>query len=256
MLACGRKGLPETIQIVGQTWHRRQTFKHDFFACTGLYGRDDCQQKLVVKLGRTESFLGLPMVWLGKMLRNREQRVIEQLNGIDQIPQLLDTLGKTGLVYRYIEGKSLDERPILPDHFFFSLGKLLESIHDQNVCYMDMNKRGNILIGEDHRPYLIDFQISLYLPRHWSGFLKNAFQREDRYHLLKHKRRFRPDLLKPDEWERLKRKSLIIRIHRAVGGTLRDGRRWLLRILYRKQILNADLETLQTPENDHKRFLR
>ena len=255
MLACGEKGLPETVSIDGYTWHRRKTFKHDFFACTGLYGRDDSPQKLVLKLGRTQSFLGLPMCWLGRMLCRRERKIIDQLRDIDQLPKLLDTFDN-GLAYHYIEGQSLDERPILPDHFFYHLGKLLDAIHRRNICYVDMNKRGNILIGKDHRPYLIDFQISLYLPRHWSGFLKHAFQKEDRYHLLKHKRRFRPDLLKPDEWERLDRKSLSIRIHRAIGGNLRDARRWLLRLLYRKQLLKPDLETLRTPENDHTRFLR
>ena len=132
----------------------------------------------------------------------------------------------------------------------------MEAIHDCNVCYVDMNKRGNILLGDDGRPYLIDFQISLYFKRHWSGFIKHAVQREDRYHLLKHKRRFLPKLLTEEEKAVVNDKSWIIRFHRGIGGSLRDIRRALLRWMYRKEIIKPDMDMLRTPENDHQRFMR
>ncbi|MHC4551371.1 MAG: hypothetical protein ACYSUT_01200 [Planctomycetota bacterium] len=255
MRACGVQGLPQSIAIDGETWHLRRTFKHDFFACTGLYGQDDIPKRLVLKLSRTQPFLGLPMTWLGRWLRRREQHIINRLNEIDQIPEIIERFGKTGLVYRYIEGKSLDEQPELPEDFFEQLEGLMTAVHDRNVCYVDMNKRGNILLGTDGRPYLIDFQISLYFKRHWSGFIKHAVQREDRYHLLKHKRRFFPNSLTDEEQKTVSQKSWIIRIHRAVGGSLRNIRRALLKWMYRKHIIEPDIDMLRTPENNHQRFL-
>ena len=42
----------------------------------------------------------------------------------------------------------------------FQLHDLLREIHRRNVAYVDTNKPENILLGDDGRPYLIDFQIS------------------------------------------------------------------------------------------------
>lgn len=256
MYACGQKGLPETIYCVQQTWHLQHTFKHDFYACTGLYFCRDTNRRCVLKISRVQPFFGIPTAYIGRFLRNRELKILRRLNGLDQIPNFLGTFGRNGLIYEYIEGKSLDERPPLPDNFFSQLEKLLDKIHDRNVCYMDMNKRGNILIGKDGRPYLIDFQISLFLPgRFWSRLRQN-FQKADRYHLLKHKRKFRPDLLTEDERKRAKQAGRLIGLHRLIGNPFRKVRRAILRFLYRKNILTPRSHTLSTPENDHRRFLQ
>lgn len=256
MRACGGTGLPTTITIDGVLWHHRQTFKHDFFACTGLYGRDDRPQQVVLKISRQQPFLGMPMRWLGRMLCSHERKVIACLDGCGQIPDVIGPYEATGLMYHYIAGQSLDEQPTLPEDFFDQLETLMKAIHDRNVCYVDMNKRGNILLGTDGRPHLIDFQISQVFKRHWSGCIKHTLQRVDHYGLLKHKRRFFPDSLTDKEQEIINRKPWTIRVHRIIGGSLRDIRRALLRWMYRKHILKPDTDMLRTPENDHQRFLR
>lgn len=255
MYACGRKGLPDAIFCCHQTWQLENVFKHDFFACTGLYVCRDTHQRCVLKMSRLQSFIGIPTAWIGRFLRNRELNIIKKLDGIDQVPKLLTTFGRNGLIYQYIEGQSLDERPVLANNFFFMLGQLLEKIHDRNVCYMDLNKRGNILVGKDGRPYLIDFQISLLLPGKSCSRLRQHLQKEDYYHLLKHKRRFRPELLRENEWEKSRKTSRLIKLHRFIGNPFRSLRRGILRFLYRKQILTPRSHMLSTPENDHQRFL-
>lgn len=257
MYACGRGGLPEVIYCSGLTWGLERTFKHDFFACTGLYGCRDTGQKCVLKIGRVQSFLGISLAWSGHFLRSRELKILGKLDGIDQVPAVLGTFGRNGLIYEYIEGKSLDEQPALADDFFVLLEGLLDKLHERNVCYMDMNKRGNILVGRDGRPYLIDFQISLFLPgRFWAG-LRRHFQKADRYHLLKHKRRLRGDLLTDSEREQSRRHGTLIGLHRAViANPFRKVRRAILRFLYRKRILIPPSQEISTPENDPRRFLR
>lgn len=256
MYACGQAGPPQEITCCGKTWKLETLFKHDFFACTARYQCTESNEFAVLKIGRVVPFLGLPLRWLGAGLCKRELKVLRQLQDIDQVPQIIGSFGRTGFLYQYIDGKSLDERPALPDSFFDKLMDLIRQIHTHDICYVDMNKRGNILLGDDNRPHLIDFQISKYLPGRIFKPLRNYLQKEDIYHLLKHKRKFRPDLLTDEENERLARVSLPIRLHRAITGPLRDLRRAFLRYLYQKNILRTDSTADRSPENDPSRFLK
>jgi hypothetical protein len=256
MYACGQAGLPQQINCNGKQWRLSAIFKHDFFACTGQYQCEQTPEQLILKISRLQPFMGISCARLGRFLCNHELNILRQLEGIDQVPQIIKPFGHNGFLYRYIEGQSLDEKPDLPDDFFDQLRTLLQTIHQRNVCYMDMNKRGNILIGKDGRPYLIDFQISLFLPAAWCGFLRTAFQREDDYHLLKHNRKLRPDLLTQEETIRSRQTSWLIQIHRAVAHPYRHIRRALLRFLYKVRILTPDTTSHRSPENDPRRFLR
>jgi hypothetical protein len=84
-----------------------------------------------------------------------------------------------------------------------------------------MNKSTNILLGDDGRPYLIDFQISCDLHEWGDWFFTRwwlrRFQREDWYHLLKHKRRLRPDELTAHEKRAVEQRSWLIRLHRFLS---------------------------------------
>lgn len=254
MYACGQAGPPEEITCGGKTWRLETLFKHDFFACTARYQCTESNELAVVKIGRVTSFLGIPLRWLGTELSKRELKVLKRIQNIEQVPQIIGTFGRTGFLYRYIEGKSLDERPTLPDGFFDELMDLIRQIHCCDICYVDMNKRGNILLGDDNRPHLIDFQISKYLPGKMLKPIRNSLQKEDIYHLLKHKRKFSPDLLTDEEKERLAKVSWLIRLHRTLTGPLRDLRRAFLRHLYKKNILRTDSTADRSPENDPSRW--
>jgi hypothetical protein len=163
MFACGSSGLPISIVCNGSAYRLEAVFKHDFFACTGRYISHETTERIVLKLSRIQPFCGIPLRWLGHFLRNRELKLLSLLQDIDVVPKELYPFGSNGLIYRYIEGHSLDEKPEIPDQFFNELKHLLKLLHDKNICYMDLNKRGNILLGTDKHPHLIDFQISLYL---------------------------------------------------------------------------------------------
>lgn len=261
LYACGREGLPPEITLGQQRYRHVQTFKHDFFAATGRYepavnGPADTSNRppsLVLKVNRKQPFCGMPLAWLGRGLCKREVRILRQLQDLDQVPNLAGSWGANGFVYHYIEGRSLDEKPPIPDGFFEDLKALLDRIHQRHVSYIDLNKRGNILAGRDGRPYLIDFQIAMDWKR--DGRLCRLLQREDRYHLLKHKRRFRPDLLTPQEKAAYKR-SFWIRLHRAIAEPFRFCRRGILRWLYKHGYLQDQAGPDSSPENNPRRFIR
>jgi hypothetical protein len=262
LYACGEEGLPKVITLREQEYRLTRTFKHDFFAATGYYepiadnrqNSADVPCPLVLKINRTQPFFGIPLAWLGRGLCSHEIRILEKLNTLDQVPKLAGRWGLNGFVYPYIEGRSLDEKPPIPDGFFEDLETLLNLIHQRHVCYIDLNKRGNILLGRDGRPYLIDFQISLAWKRH--GQMCCLLQKEDHYHLLKHKRRLRPDLLSPQQRKDSYRKSIWIQIHRAATWPYRFLRRGMMRWLWKHGYLQEHTGSDLSPENDPQRFKR
>jgi len=165
------------------------------------------------------------------------------LADLKPIPHILSRYGKTGFIYEYIEGQTLDQAEKLPEDFFDRVLDLLKQVHGRGVVYLDMNKRGNILLGDDGRPYLIDFQISFYIDRHllvlprFSAYLRQVLQRADIYHLYKHKRSLSPKTLSPQEEVLSRRKSRLIQWHRSIATPLRELRRAFLKYLQDKGVL-------------------
>jgi serine/threonine protein kinase len=134
---------------------------------------------------------------------------------------VLGTLGSTGFVHDYVRGRPLGDGQPVPDGFFDQLLELLEELHRRQIAYVDTNKPQNILLGEDGRPHLIDFQISYDL--HELGdnpinrWILRRLQRADIYHALKHKRRLRPDELTDSERLVVTKVGWPIRLHRIVA---------------------------------------
>jgi predicted Ser/Thr protein kinase len=221
MRALGRNNLPEQIDVGAKRYALLQTIKHDFFAVTGFYESAD-GERVVLKMGRTEDFAGVPLEWIGRWLCQREMRFYGKLQDLPNVPRLLGTVGATGFVHAYVPGRPLAKDKPIPDGFFQQLQDLLDILHARGIAYVDANKPENILLGDDGRPYLIDFQISWdmdgplgrsALNRWWLGRLQNA----DIYHALKHKKRLRRDELTEEEATKAERRGLLIRIHRVVA---------------------------------------
>ncbi len=269
LYACGEKSMPEEIVLANTIYRLNKVFKHDFFAATALYELNDQSQdieksypaKVVLKLGRRQHFLGLPLVWLGRIICRHELSNLNHLNGLGSVPRVLSPYGDLGIIYEYIDGHSLDEEKDLPDDFFDKLLDLLQQVHQQDIVYLDMNKRGNILVGPDGQPRLIDFQISLYIgprsliSRRLSSYVRNILQKADIYHVLKHKRRLCPELLKPHEQTLAYSRSRLVRLHRLAATPLRKLRRLLLKYLYTNDLVATEKDAQSSPENDPNRFM-
>ncbi len=238
--ALGRRDLPPGVSVGGRTYLHVRTVKHDFFAATGFYDAAD-GERVVLKVGRVNGVLGLPGGLFGRWAAARETRFHATLADVPGVPAVLGRVGATGFVHAFVPGRPLsdrgpDGRPLpVPDPFFDDLAALLAEVHRRRVAYVDANKPQNILVGDDGRPHLIDFQISYDLHELGDTALNRRvlarLQREDLYHLLKHKRRVRPDLLTPAEAAAGRRKSWAIRLHRAAFAPYFRLRRGTMRRL-------------------------
>ncbi len=266
LYACGKEGLPKEINCLGSRYGLEKVLKHDFFAATGLYRaiegpNPECGEKVILKFGRRHHFLYIPMSWMGWLVSHHEYCTLVRLKDVERIPKILGRYKRTGFFYRYIEGCSLDEKPKLPKDFFEKLRGTLEQIHSRGVVYFDLNKRGNILLGDDGLPYLIDFQISVMVPSRlflFKGLTRRflqSLQKADIYHLYKHKRKLQPEELTPEEEKLSRHVSLLIRVHRAIAHPFRLTRRAFLKYMYRKGHLKRMENTHYSRETDPARFV-
>jgi hypothetical protein len=236
MRALGQNDLPARLEISGRTLRHLETAKHDFWAATGFYA-DDAGGRAVLKVYRTARFAGIPLRWLGRWQCKREVAFYEHLANLPCVPALVGRIGDTAYLRAFVAGNPLAHGRDVPDEFWPRLDAAMRELHQRGVAYVDSNKPENVLVGDDGRPYLIDFQIAWRcgpradhaLGRWWLARL----QREDLYHVLKQKRRFARESMTPDELESVRRRSLLIRAHRLINRPYLMVRRPLFRWLRR-----------------------
>lgn len=232
LTALGRRTLPAEIEVGGNRYVHRQTFKNDFFAVTATYeGRSG---RVLLKVGRQAGFWGIPLVWVGRLLAAREAAALECLVDLDGVPRLIGRWGATGIVREFVEGHPLAKGERVGDDFHVRLRSLVDQIHARGMAYVDLEKCENVLVGDDGRPYLFDFQIAWYVPARWGGELwpvrrlRRWFQAGDRYHLVKLQRRTRPDQLSPEALAGSYRRPWYLRVHGLVARPFTWCRRVIL----------------------------
>lgn len=215
--------------MAGAVFTHLRTFKHDFFAATGLYeGPGNKGGEVIYKVSRRGP--------LGRWLARREFEHYERVHDLAGIPRALGRVGNTGFVHEFVPGHPLQAREPVPDEFFTQLRALIESVHTRDTAYADLEKRENILVTDEGKPALIDFQISWYWPTsRFPAFFGRAvlkkLQAADLYHLQKHRRRHRPDQMTEAEIAASRRLPRAIRLMRALWWPVRTIRRTGLRLL-------------------------
>jgi hypothetical protein len=248
--ALGPHNLPETFSLAGIEYRLVQTFKHDFFAASGLY--QGAAGRIVLKMGRCVTFCGLPTSWIGRWLVAREVRFYSQVQDLSGVPRLLGQVSPLAFAHEFVPGHNLLRHELVNDDFFPGLMQLLNTLHARGIAYVDLEKRENIIVGDDGRPYLIDFQISWQWPWRigrggWlARWLFNRFRAADLYHLRKHIRRCRPDQMNREQIQQSRRVGPLIRLHRTLFRPLTLLRR---RILAHVERVRARARSQVPPES-------
>ena len=97
---------------------------------------------------------------IGRFLLWREYRALSAFAGISGVPKIIEFIKGRAIITEEIKGKSLknlDQEKKLPESFFEELKNLIDIIHDNGVAHCDLKSFGNIIEGEDGKPYIIDW---------------------------------------------------------------------------------------------------
>ncbi|RPI26034.1 MAG: hypothetical protein EHM61_12805 [Acidobacteria bacterium] len=141
----------------------------------------------------------------GAYLIGREAQAYGRLAGVAGIPRLIDRIRPDGLLLSHVAGPNCLSAPpekFTQDFFDGALG-ILAKVRARGVLHCDVG--GNLVLGSDGRPWLVDFGSSIVLPT-WIGplgsYLTSLREKYDERALLKLKRRRAPHLLSTSEDER------------------------------------------------------
>lgn len=226
--ADGGAMLPESIEVCGLTYRRETTFKQNWISAVGLYRADE--SRVVLKLYGTGP-AGVALGFAGRLMAAYEAAVLRQVQDIRGIPRLLGRYGRRGLVREFVPGRPLTRDSEVDERFFPRLFRMLRRLHRRGVAYVDLEKAENILLGQDGRPYLIDFQIAFRVPDRLLGqacfvrWLRRQLQLADLYHARKHFRRIESDRLTEKQIQYLRRKPWFVRLSNAVHSPFKQLRR-------------------------------
>jgi hypothetical protein len=98
---------------------------------------------------------------LGPWQLRRETRAYARLAGLEGIPRLLGVVDRQAIALQFIDGHPLQSLPrgSIDAVFFDRLEALMRAVHGRGVAHGDLH-HGDVLVGGDARPYLVDFSTS------------------------------------------------------------------------------------------------
>lgn len=173
--------------------------------------------------------------WVGPLSVRREARALRQLEGARGVPHLLRVFGREALLLEYIPGSNAKEVPAggLTPQFFERFYRLVDRLHEHGIAHCDLRSQGNILVGTDGEPHVVDFAAHFRRGRTWNiaaRWMYEKFCEADRVAVARLKRSHAPELLTDLEKQALARdrKTLLERGARLIGKSVRNASRWLL----------------------------
>jgi len=112
-----------------------------------------------------------PRAWLvrmtlGRWIARREQRAWRALAGHAAVPAYAGAVDALAFAVAYRGGRPLSRSVAreTPPEFFARLDAAVAEMHARGVIHLDLRHQGNVLVGDDGAPVLIDFGSALVLP--------------------------------------------------------------------------------------------
>lgn len=251
--ALGKEDPPPLIHIHDDGYRLIATLKHDSWAATARY-ESESGHSIACKFNRVSPLpLGVPAAWIGTFLARREKRVFRLMTGQAGFPKWSGPVLVKGqelpnaVAHDWIDGDPFHPAMSVGEAFFPTLRDMLKALHAHDIAYVDMSKWGNILVGTDGHPYLIDYQIHFRPAPHWPlGWLLGLGQTADRYYFHRHWLRCRPDQISTDDRQAWSRQPWPVWIAEKAGPAFRRLRLFILG-LYRVRGDTRRREAVQKP---------
>jgi predicted Ser/Thr protein kinase len=191
---------------------RREDFENSECLFKGsAFGKPDLNRvevkgrTLMIKDVREKRFF--PRWTLGLWLIQKEWKIYSQLAGIEGIPKAVERIDRFAFAMEFIPGRPIQRGESLPSSFFEDLEQVLREIHSKGVFHLDLRHKGNVLVSENGKPFLIDFNSSFSFGRNGLlyRFLSSFLKWVDYGGLLKLKERVSPSLMTGEELSFLRR---------------------------------------------------
>lgn len=235
--AIGKEDPPPLLAIHEHSYRLIAILKHDSWAATALYeSESESGHPIACKFNRVSPLpLRVPATWIGKFLARREKGVLRLMEGHAGFPKWSGPVMVKGqklpnaVAHEWIDGDPFHPAMSVGEAFFPTLGDMLKALHAHGIAYLDMSKWGNILVGRNGRPYLIDHRIHFRPAPNWPlGWLLRVGQAADLYYFHRHWLRCRPDQISADECKAWSRQPWPVWIAEKAGPAFRRIRLLIL----------------------------
>jgi len=218
----------ESLRLSDLSKKRTATLRKPSSTRPALYRIGDGDARAVVKDYSVNRWAFRNLV--GRFLVWREKKAYQRLEGMPGVPALYGVVGGLALVLEEIHGRSiegLETHERLPASFFEEMRNLVETFHRRGLCHCDLKRAANVLVGEDGKPYLIDWSAAI-LEREFRFFparmIYERFLRDDRHAVIKFQLRHCPEAIPSEDLRRYQHRSVLEKTVRK----LRDGARHFL----------------------------
>lgn len=173
-----------------------------------------------------------------RWLASREMRQLKAAEGIEGIPRVLTRPAPNVYLREFVEGTPLPRAPTPPGEFFDRLKAIATALHARGITHNDLHKEANVIVMADGRPGLIDFQLSMTLPR--DSALHRLLAGFDLYHVAKNRRHRTGEPLTGEDERLFVRTQALRRLHR---GLVKKPMNLLTRRLFPKRLGKLPTDT-------------
>jgi len=163
----------------------------------------------------------------GRFLVWREKKAYERLAGIKGIPVFYRAVDGLAIIMEEIQGKKLKavhRTTGIPEKFYNELNDLLNAIHSAGLAHCDLKRTPNIIVGDDGRPYIVDWSASIFgsefrfFPL---SLIYKRFIRDDMDAVIKLKLKYNPELVSQEEKDAYMKRGYLERAIRAIRDSAR-----------------------------------
>jgi len=140
----------------------------------------------------------------GRFMVKRELRALLILKGIEGIPAEPFLLDVNALCYRFQPGTTLMDTPSekINDNFFFEFEAAVQKMHQRGMVHLDIRNQRNVLVTDQGKPVILDFQSSLRLEK-TPRFLHEIMKETDFSGVYKNWYKKKPETIDDDRRARL-----------------------------------------------------
>lgn len=215
----------DSITISNISRYQRKVLREPSSTRPALYVIQENDVRAVVKDFSPNRSLYRNIV--GRFLIWRESKAYRRLTGLEGIPRYFRSIDGIALILEEIPGKNIEDvekEEVLSKEFFEELRRLVKRVHERGLAHCDLKRAPNILLGNDGKPYIVDWSASIFKTE--SGFfplnlLYRRFLLDDFNAITKIQLRHCPENVTPEEKRRHDYRSRPERFIRSIRNKAR-----------------------------------